>query len=285
MSVDTEFCPLSWSRQDPERRLMMPAAYYTRVSSFTTGFLATLLTIAVLSGLLLFKDRWISQTIWQRGPVPFAIVFFTCWSLIIIFLKWLKLRLQRRALDYQIVPPTPDFVLSPESVAIVQNSILDTAEDPQRFVLFNRINIALANLKNLGRVGDVDEILRSQADNDEGSMETSYATLRGFVWAIPVLGFIGTVQGLAEAIGGFGAVLSQSDDLSHVKDALKGVTGGLSVAFETTLQGLVAALIVQLLMTSLKKSEEEFLDHCRAFCTRNVTGKLRLMPFEKLHAE
>ena len=138
---------------------------------------------------------------------------------------------------------------------------------------------------DLGRVGDVDEILRSQADNDEGSMETSYAILRGFVWAIPVLGFIGTVQGLAEAIGGFGAVLSQSDDLSHVKDALKGVTGGLSVAFETTLQGLVAALVVQLLMTSLKKSEEEFLDRCRAFCTRNVTGKLRLMPFEKPHAE
>jgi hypothetical protein len=65
----------------------MPAAQYTRVSSFATGFFATILTIAVLGGLLLFKDRWISQTIWQRGPIPFAIVFFTSWSLMIIFLK------------------------------------------------------------------------------------------------------------------------------------------------------------------------------------------------------
>ena len=105
----------------------------------------------------------------------------------------------------------------------------------------------------------MDEILRSQAEHDESSMETSYSLLRGFVWAIPVLGFIGTVLGLAVAIGNFGAVLETTTEVSEITKELKNVTGGLKTAFNTTLQALVAALAIQLWLTFLKKSEEEFL--------------------------
>ena len=34
--------------------------------------------------------------------------------------------------------------------------------------------------------------------------------LRGFIWAIPVLGFIGTVIGLTQAMGRFGAALKSA---------------------------------------------------------------------------
>jgi hypothetical protein len=99
-------------------------------------------------------------------------------------------------------------------------------------------------------------------------------------WAIPVLGFIGTVMGLSTAIGGFAAVLQSAEDLSQIKSSLQGVTGGLATAFETTLQALVAALIIQLILTFLKKSEEEFLDECSEYCVRNVVNRLRIMPFQ-----
>jgi hypothetical protein len=69
--------------------------------------------------------------------------------------------------------------------------------------------------------------------------------------------------------------------MSQVKEALRGVTSGLSIAFETTLEGLVAALAVQLLLTLLKKSEEEFLDGCTEYCTRRIVGRLRLSPLER----
>jgi biopolymer transport protein ExbB/TolQ len=135
-------------------------------------------------------------------------------------------------------------------------------------------------LRNLGQVTDVDEILRSQAEQDESTMQTSYSLLQAFIWAIPVLGFIGTVLGLSEAIGAFGEVLGGASDVSQLASALRGVTAGLSTAFETTLQALVAALFIQLILTLLRKSEEEFLDSCAEYCTRNVVGKLRVMPFE-----
>ena len=87
------------------------------------------------------------------------------------------------------------------------------------------------------------------------------------------------------AIGGFGSVLAAASDFEQVKGALQGVTSGLSIAFETTMQGLVAALIIQLLMTAVKKSEEEFLDACSEYCARHIVGRLRLLPFEMREAE
>ena len=107
-------------------------------------------------------------------------------------------------------------------------------------------------------------------------MDSSYTLVKGLIWAIPVLGFIGTVLGLSQAVGGFGAVVSSGADLETLKNALGGVTSGLGTAFETTLIALVAALVVQLLMTLLMRKEEQFLDECSRYCYENVTSKLRI---------
>lgn len=272
---------LSWIRRDPEQWLFFQGGRFTRVNTWCALLLGALATTAFYLALLPFSGSWLAATFMDRGVIPYCIVGFFFWSLGVLGLKYLKLRLQRRALEVEIVPHQPDFVLTPKTVLEVLDRMHLAVDDPRQFVLFNRIQIALSNLRNLGRVSDVDEILNSQADQDASVVETSYALVQGFVWAIPVLGFIGTVQGLSLALGGFGSVLASTSELVEVKDALRGVTGGLSIAFETTLQGLVAALVVQLALTALKKSEEEFLDSCSEYCVRHIVGKLRLMPFEQ----
>jgi biopolymer transport protein ExbB/TolQ len=186
--------------------------------------------------------------------------------------------MQRRALRHHVMPDDPAYILSSATVEPVLARVYATVDDPRNFILFNRIVVALANLRNLGRVTDVDEILRSQAAQDESAVETSYAVLQGFVWAIPVLGFIGTVLGLSEAIGQFSGVLGAGSDVEQISGALKGVTAGLATAFETTLEALVAALVIQLLITMLRKSEEEFLDEAMDYGLRYVVGRLRILP-------
>jgi biopolymer transport protein ExbB/TolQ len=271
---------LSWTRSDPEQRLAFRGGRFTGVNTWCALLIAAVATTAFFMALVPFHESYFAATFTQRGFVPYAIVAFFAWSLAIIGLKFLKVRLQWRSLKLMVTPQTPEFVLSPATVAEVTQRIHEVVDAPRQFVLFNRILIALSNLRNLGRVSDVDEILRSQGEHDESVMETSYSLLNVFVWAIPVLGFIGTVQGLSQAIGGFGSVLATTSQLSQIKSSLQEVTVGLSVAFETTLQGLVAALLVQLLLTALKKSEEEFLDACKEYCVRHIVGRLRLIPFE-----
>jgi len=275
---------LSWFREDPEQRLAFSGGRFTRVNTWCAALIGGLLSAAFYGLLVPLKDAYFAVTFTERGYVPYAIVVLTFWSLAIIGLKWLKLRLQRKALRLRVVPDDPQWVLSPSNVDVVTRRMDQVVDDPRKFLLFNRIDFALSNLRNLGRVTDVDEILRSQAANDESGMETSYSLLHAFIWAIPVLGFIGTVEGLSKAVGGFGRVLAASSELSQIKDSLNDVTRGLSVAFETTLQGLLAALAIQLIVTALKKSEEEFLDESSEYCSRNIVGRLKLTAAEPMEA-
>jgi biopolymer transport protein ExbB/TolQ len=272
---------ISWHREDLEQRLGFRGGRFTKVNgllTFLIGCSVSVLTYLVMAFLL--RDLPVGQMFLDRGFTPYLMTGLFFWSLSISFFKWRKLAFQKRTIELQVIPPELDFVLSVATVDQVLNKILISVDDVKQFVLFNRVFTALSNLRNLGRVSDVDEMLRSQAELDESTMETSYSLLRGFIWAIPVLGFIGTVLGLSVAIGGFGEVLSQTSDPTKLADSLKGVTGGLSTAFETTLLALLFALILQMTVTFLRKGEEEFLDACSDYCQRNIVGKLRIMPFD-----
>ena len=91
-----------------------------------------------------------------------------------------------------------------------------------------------------------------------------------------MLGFIGTVIGLSEALGKFGKVLESSGDMGALRESLKGVTGGLATGFETTLLALLFALIIQLMAVFMQKKEYGFLDECIEYCHAHVVSKLRL---------
>jgi len=270
---------LDWTRRDIEQRLFPGAGgRYTRVNGFLSGLIGIVLAVAfyaVLTTTSLANTQF-GLVFLDRGPTQHAVVVLFCWSLVILLFKCSKLRLQRRALDLRVLPDEPGFVISTSTVEQVLRRIHEIADDPRNFMVLNRVEVALSNLRNLGAVGDVEEILRSQASQDESQMETSYALIQGFVWAIPVLGFIGTVLGLSMAIGSFTAVLGTGQDVSAITGALGNVTAGLATAFDTTLVALVAALVIQLLMVMTKKSEEEFLDEAMEYGLRNVVGRLRL---------
>lgn len=272
--------PLSWARSDFEQRFGFRGGRFTRAGTLLTCLAATMLTIAFYAAMIPIQGTYFGDMFTKRGPTQYPTVFLSFWSLAILLVKSRKLALQRRALAYAVTPTDHDFVLSSATVDQVTRQIYSIVDDPKHFVLFNRIVVALSNLRNLGQVTEVDSILNSQAQQDEDSLETSYSLVGGFIWAIPVLGFIGTVLGLSQAIAAFGAVLGNVSEMSQITVALKGVTAGLSTAFETTLAALVAAMFIQLWLTYLKTREQQFLEDCSEYCLRHVVSRLRIMPFE-----
>ena len=267
---------LSWEMSDVETKLGFRPGRYTQVNNALTFIIGGVLTICFYAGMV-YLPNVLSPMFLDRGPTQYAVVFIASWCLGILLIKWRKLRLQQRALELVVVPDDHQFVLTPTTAHVVSANAQSQVDHPSRFLLLNRILVAISNLKNIGRIGDVDEILRLQAEREESMMETSYSLLRGFIWAVPVLGFIGTVLGLSGAIGSFGAVLKEAGDFQAITDGLRGITADLSTAFETTLVALVAALFLQMFVTFLKKSEEDFLDDCSEYCLRHVVNRLRIV--------
>jgi biopolymer transport protein ExbB/TolQ len=275
---------LSWEREDIENRWgLFRGGRFTSVNKFLTFILAAALASLFL-WLMFILDGGHSPlqhvgtmfvrpgNLYATGP---ATLFFF-WGVVVSLVKISKLRLQRRALELAAVPTHRDFVLNEATAKTVLDRVRSLVDDTRYFILLNRIDRALSNLHNIGGVGDVSTILKAQSENDENQVASSYAIIHAMIWAIPVLGFVGTVLGLSIAIRKFTDALAPTTDMTQIKDHLKQVTAGLSTAFETTLVGLAFALLLHLLSDLVQQKETDFLDECNDYCHANVVSKLRL---------
>jgi len=92
------------------------------------------------------------------------------------------------------------------------------------------------------------------------AQETSYSLVKVLMWAIPILGFIGTVIGMSQAVGSFDAVLGNSDNVDGLKAGLTKVTSGLGTAFDTTYLALVISVLLSFPMIYMERQEEQLLN-------------------------
>ena len=271
---------LDWHLGDIEQRFGFRGGKYTDVNTW----FALLVTVLLAGGLFIglchvptnVREHPAVAIILARGWTPYAMVVLFILAMVILFVKWRKLAFQRRAFKVELIPVGTSFALTQETALDVLKTLNAAVDEPKRFVLFSRIERALLNLKNVGNVSDVSEMLRASAENDENHVDSSYGLLSGIVWVIPILGFIGTVIGLSGAIGGFGAALNAEASAASLKESLVPVTGSLSIAFDTTFVALVLAMIVQMAMTLLRRQEDLFLDACRDYAHGNIVSRLKL---------
>jgi biopolymer transport protein ExbB/TolQ len=272
---------INWSQRDIEQRFGFRGGRFTTVNKWLTFLLGLVLTAVFYAGLIFGVARvpgalWFTDMFTARGFAPYFTMLLFFWGLAILFIKSRKLDVQIEALGLSAVPQQPDFILNRESARAVIKRVHSLVDDPSHFLLLNRIERALSNLQNIGQVGDVATILRYQADYDQEQVAASYGLVQSFLWAIPVLGFIGTVIGLRAAISALGITLRANGDIGAIREGLQAVTAGLATKFETTLVALICAVILQLILSFLQSREGEFLDACNDYCHAHVASKLKL---------
>ena len=260
---------------------LAPGRYTVAAAPLWLG-VAAILTVACAMVLVVVAPHGYLLEMMNRCWTNWAVVFFSWWCLGILAAKWMKTSIQMRALRaVEIVPRRGDFVLSPGTSGEVLRRIKVVADRPKDFILFRRIEMALSNLGNIGEVRDVGAVLESQADSDASAVDSSYTVIRSLIWTIPILGFIGTVVGLSQAIGSFTDVLNQAGgDSASIKSKLGPVVGGLATAFETTLVALLAAVSIQLLSTWVYKREESLLDGITDFTNEHILSRLKLTDWQ-----
>lgn len=208
----------------------------------------------------------------QRTWVNFAETFFFMWAIAIVYLKFQKLRHQREALYLDVLPVELGQEINAQNVGTFIDHVYNLPHRLRDSLMVNRIRKGLELFEVKTNSGDVGSMMSSQSDIDSARIGGSYSLLKVFLWAIPILGFIGTVLGLSQAIGSMD--LSDAKDVDKIIGSISKVTGGLGTAFDTTLLGLVLAMVLQFPMSALSKREDDNLNDIDAFCNEVLMPRL-----------
>ncbi len=111
-------------------------------------------------------------------------------------------------------------------------------------------------------------ILNSSLELYLHEIDLRYTMIRYVVWAIPTLGFIGTVVGISLALAFAGSVDLQDPSL------LAELTKRLAVAFNTTLLALVMSAFLVLIQHIVQAFEERAVNQAGQYCLDNLINRL-----------
>lgn len=117
-------------------------------------------------------------------------------------------------------------------------------------------------------VAQANAILTSSLELALHEIDLRYSMVRYVVWAIPTLGFIGTVVGISLALAFAGSVDLQDPNL------LAELTKRLAVAFNTTLLALVMSAFLVLVQHIVQAREERALNQVGQHCLDNLINRL-----------
>ncbi len=231
-----------------------------------------------LAFILPIPDNPVRRIFANRGLVPYVITFLTFWAWAMLVLKYRKLRAQRSALLFDVLPTEVANEIHPDNVEAFRANILSLPIEPERSFLIGRVLRALNHYKVHPTRESVSTLLANQSEIEANIVESSYSMVKVLVWAIPILGFIGTVMGVGAAVGSFSDVIGQAEKFSHAKEGLSRVTTNLGVAFDTTLLALIMSLFVMFPASALQKNEEDLLSSVDQYCNENILRRLSGSP-------
>jgi biopolymer transport protein ExbB/TolQ len=227
-----------------------------------------------LGPFLLLRGTEGSHLFCGHGWVPYACValfFIALWALL---LKLPLMRRQRDAFELQLLPEDIDARIEPGDTQRILDRIQRLSRNQRSLLLVTRIRQAMLRLNQLGTAEKLDDLLRYKAESDENAMDSSYAAPKFIIWAIPVLGFVGTVLGISNGVQAFSTLIQNASDLDGLRESLKGVTYGLGQAFETTMVALCMSLILMFVMSWLQRREDSLLAAIDDYCMEHLLHKV-----------
>ena len=210
--------------------------------------------------------EWTSER-WGRllfGPEQIAAYCCFLWASFILASRYLELRRQRRGFHLGLLPVEEGARILQEDARPLQRKVEQVTDRYGPFILANIIRTALAKFATSRSSQEVNETVRTQADVDRGRLVASMATVNYLAWAIPAIGFLGTVRGLAGSMTLAGSGGEQ----------LKMATRHLTVAFDCTLVALTLSLTLMFLIHMLQRDEEALVLDCQQFCLDHLVNRL-----------
>lgn len=197
--------------------------------------------------------------------VEYVEVVLFCVGLAALAIKALDVAAQRRKVDDELLPAIPAGGQNPLEAADMQDS-LPGAGPVAETAIVRRLRDALDLVVRTGTADGLEDHLKYLSDLDAARAASSYGLVRFVVWAIPIMGFLGTVIGITVAIASLSP--TQLENIS-------GVVAGLGTAFDTTATALALSMVLMFVQFVIDRSEQKLLGAVDETAWRTLAGRFQ----------
>ncbi len=127
-----------------------------------------------------------------------------------------------------------------------------------------------------GRRNQLEGDLKSLTDLDADRQHDSYSLLRIIHWAMPMLGFLGTVLGISQTLGQLDTKMLATQQ----ENAMNQLTAGLYVAFDTTAIALILTVFSMFVQFAVSRLEQGILSDIDAASSDGLIQFLAADPYD-----
>ena len=172
------------------------------------------------------------------------------WAMSILGYKAYAASRERVLLQQDLVPIAEGMRILPEDTREYARQIQALPEDEKGMLLPRVLLSALQRFGATRNVQDVSSSAHTLVESEAERLESELSMIRYIAWAIPSIGFIGTVRGI-------GAALEQAH--RAVEGDISGVTQNLGIAFNSTFIALLLSIVLMFLVHQLQLMQERLV--------------------------
>jgi biopolymer transport protein ExbB/TolQ len=172
------------------------------------------------------------------------------WALLILSYKAVLVRRERKLLERELIHVPEGIKVLPEDAKDYARQLEAVPAQEKPMLVVRALQRTLDRFSATRSIRDSAETSKAVCDSEADRLDSGLAMIRYIAWAIPAIGFIGTVRHIGDAL--LQAHKAVTGDIS-------GVTSGLGIAFNATFVALLLTLILMFFLHQLQQSQEQFV--------------------------
>lgn len=149
---------------------------------------------------------------------------------------------------------------------IIERLDKEVPEDCRKSPLVYTLRSALWRYSSTDNVQNLSDAIESNLEAIAVKQDSENTMIRYLIWAIPSIGFIGTVRGIGQA-------LSQADEA--LAGDISGMTDSLGIAFNSTLVALLISIFLMFLFHQLQRLQDSQIVDTQDYCDKFLLRRIR----------
>ena len=208
------------------------------------------------------------RSIWVivKDPEQESAIILALWALSLAVIKARGVMRQRRQLEKGLLRVPAGFRILPTDVREYGRKLEDLPPNERDLIPARTIRRALKRFGETANVQDAATTVHDYCESEAARLDAELALVRFCVWAIPAIGFVGTVRGIGNALAG-------------AQTALRGdtgpVTSGLGIAFNSTFVALILSILLMYVVHELQLRQERLVLDVELHVDDNVISNLQ----------